>query len=468
MTYPDIPLPSQLHSYVPPPECMDSSLLDPSELPPEKATKFVLKVAAEEDLSRVLLQSDTSFLSIPSIDLEEAEGTAFYGEIKKKLEMIAHKLHCSKSFYASGSEQLHNLERIIQKLEATIRGEQFDLSISLYDPLSASFISAPPSYGDAQPDERLQLLRTTRTFEEEKELGLEERYYPDECFLTFHPEEEEEKDEGGGRKADEALTQRAVEEFVRLIKRAERVCILSGAGVSTESNIPAYRSISAVNANNDNLWDNFNENDEHISRFLSSEQSRLRYWQRNKYFKEIIEKASPNPSHYLAKSLQQSGKLLKVITQNIDGLYQLADVSPENIIQVHGTCRVIKCLSCSKPYPLEEVYKRLDEEGVAPRCEDDQCGGLLKPATVSFGQPIEPEVLKDCKKAIEECDLLVVMGSSLVVKPVCDLPGIALVRKTPLVIMNYGDTKYDPFATVLFDRQKSGELSERIISLLSS
>ena len=164
--------------------------------------------------------------------------------------------------------------------------------------------------------------------------------------------------------------------------------------------------------------------------------------------------------------MQENGKLLKVITQNIDGLYFQANIPEEKLIEVHGTCRKIKCLTCGTSYNVDETYKRFDDEKKAPVCTVDQCSGLLKPATISFGQPIETSVLKDCEKVMEECDLLIVMGSSLVVKPVNDLPGIPLVRKVPLVIINYGDTKYDPFSTILFDRQKCGELAEKIIPLI--
>ena len=271
--YPQIPLPSELRTYVPLPEYMDNSLMDPSEIP-EKGTKFILNIKTKEDLERVLLQSDTSFLVIPTIELEEADGTAFFGSIRDKLVLTNHKLENSKSFYSIGSEQYFKVCKLIEDIYSIIQEQKFDMKITLYDPISSSFISAPPTYADDQYDENLSLIRVARSFQEEKELGFEDKYYPEETFITFD-QEDDESDENGRKSIDE-LTNIAINEFVKLINKSEKICILSGAGISTESNIPAYRSISAVNAKNDNLWDNFDEKDENIANFLRFEDTRLR------------------------------------------------------------------------------------------------------------------------------------------------------------------------------------------------
>jgi len=181
---------------------------------------------------------------------------------------------------------------------------------------------------------------------------------------------------------------------------------------------------------------------------MTNEGCRERYWKMELELYNFIKKATPNPAHNIFKYFHDIGKLRAIITQNIDGLHEISGIPEEKVISIHGTCRKILCQTCKKVYSAEEIFIRVEGGTKSPLCV---CGGILKPATISFGQALDKDVLENAKKGLEECDLLIIVGSSLVVQPANQLPIIALNKKVPLIIINKGNTKYDKYSHVVVD-----------------
>ena len=151
--------------------------------------------------------------------------------------------------------------------------------------------------------------------------------------------------------------------------------------------------------------------------------------------------AAPNAGHSALVELERRGKLDTLITQNIDGLHQRAGSSPDKVIEIHGTIREVVCMSCSWTGPMERALERVRSGEDDPACTS--CGGILKSATVSFGQSVSPDLLERARRAVDRCDLFLALGTSLVVFPVAYLPQRALLAGARLVIMNAGATRYD-------------------------
>jgi NAD-dependent protein deacetylase/lipoamidase len=241
-----------------------------------------------------------------------------------------------------------------------------------------------------------------------------------------------------------------VEPLVERVRAARRIVVFSGAGISTESGIPDFRGPGGV-------WEKFDPADFHIDRFLASPESRRRYWQRSTAMYDQIRRARPNAAHHAVTALEALGKLGAVITQNVDGLHQAAGTSPERIVELHGNTRFIACLSCGQRLAREAFQPRVSAEGDAPDCE--QCGGLMKPATISFGQMLKPESLWRAAEETDACDLFLVIGSSLVVYPAAEFPIRALRAGAPLVILNQQETPHDPHATLVLNASAGAVMS---------
>lgn len=218
------------------------------------------------------------------------------------------------------------------------------------------------------------------------------------------------------------------------LKEAKKVVIFTGAGVSTDSGIPDFRSPSG-------LWSKYNPEDFYFHRFLTSESSRKTYWKMYKEFFKALHQAKPNAAHHACKILFDIGKLYCVITQNVDGLHQEAGIPEELVLELHGNARKVRCLSCGKNYTSVEIEKWLERGIEIPLCED--CGGLLKPATVSFGQSLPQDVLKKAEFCAHTCDLLIAAGSSLTVYPAAGIPLLAKRSGAKVVIINLEPTAYD-------------------------
>ena len=242
-----------------------------------------------------------------------------------------------------------------------------------------------------------------------------------------------------------------------LIINARRVVVFTGAGVSTESGIPDFRSRGGI-------WEKFNPDDFTYQKFLSSVESRRKYWQmfRNR---EVILKSGPNPAHYAIAELHRMGKLDCVITQNIDGLHHRAGVPEDKILELHGNIDWIDCLNCGKRYNFEQVIAILNAGAEIPECE--VCHGILKPQVVFFGEPLPENVLEEATARAQGCDLFIVIGSTLIVYPAAYMPIHAAQAGAKLVIINLSQTPMDDQATVLITA-KAGEAMTEVMKQLKA
>lgn len=221
------------------------------------------------------------------------------------------------------------------------------------------------------------------------------------------------------------------------IREAQKVVVFTGAGVSTDSGIPDFRSPGG-------LWSKYNPEDFYFHKFLTSESSRKIYWRMYKEFFKALHQAKPSAAHYACKILFDLEKLYSVITQNVDGLHQMAGVPGELVLELHGNARIVRCLRCGKTYDSIEIEQWLERGVEIPTC--DECGGLLKPATVSFGQALPHDVLTKAEFCAQTCDLLLAVGSSLTIYPAASIPLLAKKSGAKLVIVNLEPTSYDESA----------------------
>ncbi len=232
------------------------------------------------------------------------------------------------------------------------------------------------------------------------------------------------------------------------INASERVVAFSGAGMSTESGISDFRSPGGI-------WSKYDPREMTYQKFLASEDVRRKRW---KMFVEgsAMFEARPNDGHIALAELERLGKLDRLITQNIDGLHQSAGNSEDRVVEIHGTHRWVVCLDCGRRYPSEEVLSRLLNEDIdIPDCSD--CGGILKTATISFGQPMPADEMAEAERASRNCDLFFVLGSTLVVQPANLMPVIAKQAGAKVVIINLSETAGDYLADMIL-RGKTGEI----------
>jgi NAD-dependent deacetylase len=199
------------------------------------------------------------------------------------------------------------------------------------------------------------------------------------------------------------------------------------------------------------VWDKYDPEDFDFGRFLSSETSRRNYWRMATEMYDSMKDALPNAGHLAIAELERLGKLDCLITQNIDGLHFKAGNSAEKVIELHGTAMHVTCLDCGKRYERDAVQARLPREEEAPRCE--ACGGILKPATISFGQIMPERETSEAYRRSESCDLFMVVGSSLVVHPAAAMPVVAKRAGAKLVIVNRDETACDNLADVIIHNQ---------------
>lgn len=247
----------------------------------------------------------------------------------------------------------------------------------------------------------------------------------------------------------EKLILRAAE----LIAQARKVVAFTGAGVSTESGIPDFRSPGGI-------WEKYEP--VYYQDFLTSAEARKKYWLRSRATYPIIREAKPNPTHLALVELEKMGKLDCIITQNIDRLHHKAGNSPEKIIEIHGTNAYVICLRCKKSYPREEIQNLLEskEEIEPPLCRE--CNGPLKEATISFGQPMPEKEMAEAERRAQTCDLMLTLGSSLVVYPAAYLPQYARQAGAKMIIINMTQTPFDHLADVAIHGQ-TGEVLPRIV-----
>ncbi len=226
-----------------------------------------------------------------------------------------------------------------------------------------------------------------------------------------------------------------------MLYEAERVVVFTGAGISTESGIPDFRSPGGV-------WSRYNQDDLTYQRFRSHEKYRKLYWEYDRARYPAMRDALPNAAHRAVVEIERSGRLSALITQNIDGLHHRAGSSPDKIYELHGTVREVTCLDCERRWPREEITDRMDREGIdVPYCE--HCRGPLKCATIAFGQSLPTQVLEESFTHASNCDLFITIGSSLVVQPANMLPLEAKRRGARLMLVNMSETPYDQLMDVI-------------------
>jgi NAD-dependent deacetylase len=240
-----------------------------------------------------------------------------------------------------------------------------------------------------------------------------------------------------------------------MIAEAKRILVFTGAGLSTESGIPDFRSPGG-------LWDKYDPSDFYFDKFLASEETRKRYWQMSSESYAVMREASPNKAHLALHLLEKAGKLLGVVTQNIDNLHFKAGNSRDHVIELHGTTFFVSCLFCGATSDRDTIEKRRSAGDTAPRCE--KCGGILKPATVSFGQPMPQQAMNRAFKWAAECDLCIVLGSSLVVYPAASVPIQAARHGAPLMIINRDETPMDERAELVIH----GSVTEILVPMVEA
>jgi NAD-dependent deacetylase len=242
------------------------------------------------------------------------------------------------------------------------------------------------------------------------------------------------------------------EKVAELIVNAKKLVVFTGAGVSTESGIPDFRSPGGI-------WERFDPDDFTYQKFVADPEARRKQWQMLGEG-HLTTLAEPNLAHYAIAELDRMGKLDCVITQNVDNLHQKAGVPADKVFELHGNMQRVVCLGCGRLYPFEQIKLRLDKGEQIPDCE--ACHGMLKPNAVLFGEQLPYEVLTEASHRSSNCDLFIVVGSTLVVYPAAYMPVYAVQAGAKLVIVNLSSTPMDEEATVLINA-KAGEALTRIV-----
>ncbi|MES4791977.1 MAG: NAD-dependent deacetylase [Chloroflexota bacterium] len=238
-----------------------------------------------------------------------------------------------------------------------------------------------------------------------------------------------------------------IDEVRSFIDEAERVVVLTGAGISTDSGIPDFRGPDGIWTKNPEA-----EKTATLSAYLSDPEVRRRAWRSR--LESPAWRAEPNAGHLAIVTLERRGKLHTLVTQNVDGLHHKAGSDPARIVEIHGTMREVVCLSCGDRRPMEHALERLRAGEDDPACL--LCGGILKSATISFGQNLVPGDLVRAERAAAACDLFLAVGTSLTVYPVAGLVPLAKRSGARVVIVNAEPTPYDEIADVVL----RGRISE--------
>ena len=243
-----------------------------------------------------------------------------------------------------------------------------------------------------------------------------------------------------------------IEEITSCVVKSHRAVAFTGAGISTESGIADFRSPGGV-------WSKYQP--VLFQDFLVSEEARRQYWLIKKEGYRELRNARPNRGHLALAGLEAAGRLVAVITQNIDGLHQSA--GSRRVLELHGTSRYCICLNCESQFDPGGIQKRLEGGEEVPLCE--KCGGFLKSATVSFGQPLPVDVLSDAMDLCTRADLMLALGSSLVVEPAASLPLRAKHSGAGLVIINKTSTPLDGVADIVL-HEPIGEVLDQVVRRL--
>ena len=244
-----------------------------------------------------------------------------------------------------------------------------------------------------------------------------------------------------------------------MLKNSNAIVFFTGAGISTESGIPDFRSPGT------GLWTKMQPIQ--FQDFMASEEMRLESWKRKFGGDRVMLTAQPNEGHNAIVALDKIGKCSGLITQNVDNLHQNSGLAEEKIVELHGNATYASCLSCTQRYELDELKVQFErDQSVAP-CSD--CGGIIKTATISFGQSMPEVPMQRATSMVEACDLMIVLGSSLTVYPAAGFPEYAKQLGAKLVIINRDETGLDGIADLVIQQQIGAvmqQANQRLHSLL--
>jgi NAD-dependent deacetylase len=228
------------------------------------------------------------------------------------------------------------------------------------------------------------------------------------------------------------------EELARMLGAARRAVMFTGAGISTESGIPDFRSPGGI-------WTKMMPID--FDEYVASAETRRESWRRRFEMEGTWRAVKPNAGHHAVAELVRRGVVSHVITQNIDNLHQESGVPADRVIELHGNTRYAKCLDCGERLEIADIRAHFEAHGDPPDCL--KCGGIVKTATISFGQAMPEKEMEFAKRATLACDLMLVLGSSLVVYPAAGFPLLAKRNGARLVILNREETEQDVYADLV-------------------
>jgi NAD-dependent deacetylase len=233
-----------------------------------------------------------------------------------------------------------------------------------------------------------------------------------------------------------------IAELARLLSRAGNAVVFTGAGISTESGIPDFRSPGGI-------WTQMAPID--FSEFLASEEARRETWRRRFAADETLRRARPNRGHRAIAELVRRGHAAAIVTQNIDGLHQASGIPEDRVVELHGNTTYAHCLDCHERHEIDALRRAFERDGAAPLCS--VCGGFVKTATVSFGQAMPERAMRRAEALTRVADLVLVAGSSLVVYPAAGFPELAKYNGATLVIINREPTGLDGIADLVLHRE---------------
>jgi NAD-dependent deacetylase len=230
----------------------------------------------------------------------------------------------------------------------------------------------------------------------------------------------------------------SVEQLREMLAAGNSVVVFTGAGISTESGIPDFRSPGGV-------WTKYRPIE--FEEFLASKAAQRAYWQRKFASHDVVAQAEPNQGHLAVAELVKRGQVSVVITQNIDGLHQASGIPADRVIELHGNTTYAHCLDCGREYDLEPIRQAFLADETLPVCE--LCGGVVKSATISFGQAMPEAAMQRSNEETRACDLFLAIGSSLTVYPAAGFPAVAKENGAGLVIINREPTGVDDLADLV-------------------
>ncbi len=242
-----------------------------------------------------------------------------------------------------------------------------------------------------------------------------------------------------------------VDDLARMIADARRIVAFTGAGISTESGIPDFRSPGGI-------WTKFKPIE--FSDFIASADARRESWRRKFASDAVMKAATPNAGHRALARLVEQGRMFAVITQNIDGLHQASGIPDDKVIELHGNATYASCLDCGERYTLDWVREIFSLDERLPKCT--ACGGMIKTAIISFGQSMPEDEMERAREVALEADLCITIGSSLVVYPAAGFPIMAKRNGARYVILNRDPTDQDPIADLVINAEIGPTLSRAV------